>query len=102
MSTSRERFSSDNLESALAGAPGWSQEGIELVKQFTFADYAHAVMFANAVAHVAEGMDHHPDLLLQWGKVTVRTHTHTAGGITPMDVELAERIEQLTQEKAVK
>jgi 4a-hydroxytetrahydrobiopterin dehydratase len=53
------------------------------------------VDFITRVAHESETMNHHPDLLLLWRKVTVRLCTHSSGGITVLDIALAMKIEQL-------
>ena len=52
-------------------------------------------MAANAIGFLAEAADHHPDLALSWGRLTVRLNTHSAGGITDKDLELARRIDDL-------
>lgn len=80
---------------ALESLPGWSLSQAVLRKEFAFDQYARGALFALAVAHVAEGMDHHPDVLLIYGKVAVATSTHSAGGVTSLDLELARRIEAL-------
>lgn len=92
---SRILFTDTELTSALHELPGWGPIGNSIAKTFSFQTYAAGVMFANAVAHQAERMDHHPEILLKWGAVTITTWTHDAGGVTGMDVELARRIEAL-------
>ncbi len=79
----------------LGGLPGWRREGAALARTLAFADYMAGIDFVNRVAAVAEKMDHHPDLLVSWKKVTVRLTSHDAGGITARDFGLAERINQL-------
>lgn len=78
------------LSSRLADLPDWSLEGKEIVRTFSFPSYLAGLNFVNAVAQEAEAMNHHPDLLLGWRKVTVRLSTHSAGGITTLDLKLAE------------
>jgi 4a-hydroxytetrahydrobiopterin dehydratase len=52
-------------------------------------------MLVNAIGYLCEAADHHPDLLVSWGKVTVRLNTHTAGGVTDKDFEIARKIEEV-------
>lgn len=83
------------VRSALAELPGWRLDGGRIAKEFAFPAYARAALFCATVAHVAERLDHHPDLTLTYGKVQVATSTHSAGGVTGYDLELARRIEAL-------
>ena len=80
------------VETWLAAHPGWaretgSSEGI--ARRFTFPDFSAALGFVVRVGLAAEKRDHHPDILLAWGKATVLWTTHDAGGITELDLELA-------------
>ncbi len=83
------------LKSALSGLSGWEVVDGKLTKTFKNRSYSHGVLFTVAIAQAAEAMDHHPDLTLTWPSVKVETSTHDAGGVTPMDIELAKRIEAL-------
>jgi 4a-hydroxytetrahydrobiopterin dehydratase len=74
---------------------GWSEVDGALEREFRFADFAAAIEFVNRVAEAAEEANHHPDLAIHWNRVTVRWWTHTAGGITERDVELATRTDAL-------
>src|SRR5262249_17783315 len=76
----------------LVSAPdGWSEVDGALERQFRFADFGGAMAFANRVAELAEAEDHHPDMELGGGRVKLRWSTHSAGGITDRDRELAAR-----------
>ncbi len=66
-----------------------------LEASFSFPDFAAALEFTNRVGALAEAEDHHPEILLAWGKVTVRVWTHTVGGVSPNDFILAARIDAL-------
>ena len=90
-----ELLNNTAIQSALAKLPGWQVEGRELVKEFQFASYLAGIEFVQQVARLAEEMNHHPDLLVRWRKVTVRLATHSAGGLTKLDVELAGKIAAL-------
>ncbi|MFT6239310.1 MAG: 4a-hydroxytetrahydrobiopterin dehydratase [Akkermansiaceae bacterium] len=73
---------------------GWEVAGGVLWKRFEFENYLDGVGFAVRCAEVAEGMNHHPDLLMQWRKVRVSITTHSAGGLTGLDFEYAGRVER--------
>ncbi|MDZ4403707.1 4a-hydroxytetrahydrobiopterin dehydratase [Prosthecobacter sp.] len=83
------------VQQALIALPGWQVEGRELTKEFQFASYLAGIEFVRQVARLAEEMNHHPDLLVRWRKVSVRLTTHSAGGLTKLDVELAGKIAAL-------
>lgn len=70
---------------------GWSEIGDALEREFRFADFRAAIDFVNRVAEVAEEANHHPDIAISYNRVTLRWWTHTAGGITDRDRELAQR-----------
>ena len=70
---------------------GWTEIDGALEREFRFADFAAAMAFVNRVAELAESEDHHPDIDVRWNRVTLRWSTHSAGGITDRDRELAAR-----------
>ena len=76
-------------EEALAALPGWEAEGEGLVRWFEWESFAAAVEFVRKVAEVAEWMDHHPDIDLRYRRVRLFLTTHSAGGVTALDVEFA-------------
>lgn len=80
-------------ESLLEPLEGWEIVNGELVKVFTFGSYLEGVDFARKCGEVAEEMNHHPDLLIQWRKVRVSIVTHSAGGLTALDFEYAKKVE---------
>ena len=73
----------------------WAREGDELVKSVTRKDFAEAMRFVNAVAALAERANHHPDIAISWNRVTLRLSTHSAGGLTSLDLDLAAAIDEL-------
>lgn len=83
------------LSAALREIPGWSRAGTAIERQFDTDGWPTTLMLVNAVGFLAEAADHHPDLLVSWGKLTVRLWTHSAGGITEKDLALAREIERL-------
>ena len=70
---------------------GWSEIDGALEREFTFTDFREAMVFVNRVAELANAEDHHPDIDIRWNRVTLRWSTHSAGGITDRDRELAAR-----------
>jgi 4a-hydroxytetrahydrobiopterin dehydratase len=86
----------DAVEAWLAAHPGWAREGDgAIVRSYAFADFGAAVAFTVRLGFVAEKRDHHPDVLVGWGKARVLWTTHDAGGITKLDLELAEATDLL-------
>jgi 4a-hydroxytetrahydrobiopterin dehydratase len=88
-------LSDDEIDRRLGEAEGWERDGDALRKQFQFDDFKGSVDFVNRLTPVAEEMNHHPDLSISWNKVTVSLSTHSQGGITENDFELASRIDPL-------
>lgn len=76
----------------LADLTGWRQEGTSLVATYTSPDFPAAVRLVTEVADVAEQMQHHPDIDIRWTSTTWVLSTHSEGGLTQLDVELAHRI----------
>ncbi|MGH9139109.1 MAG: 4a-hydroxytetrahydrobiopterin dehydratase [Acidimicrobiales bacterium] len=76
-------------------ADGWTEEGGKLRREFTFKNFSEAWAFMSRVALLAEKRDHHPDWSNSWNKVTIELTTHSAGGITDNDHQLAEAINGL-------
>jgi 4a-hydroxytetrahydrobiopterin dehydratase len=74
----------------------WREEGTALVRDFEFKDFARAMGFVNQVAELAEGANHHPDILLHgWNKVRLTLSTHSEGKVTQADRNLAAGIDGL-------
>jgi 4a-hydroxytetrahydrobiopterin dehydratase len=79
------------------GTPeGWSEVDGALQREFAFDGFPQAVAFVNRIAELAEAADHHPDIEIQYRRVTLRWSTHSAGGITDRDRELAIQADGLT------
>ncbi len=89
------RMTDDEVKDQLSKLGGWEREGDALMREFEFANFVGSVDFVNRITPVAEEMNHHPDLELSWNRVTVSLTTHSAGGITERDLELARRIDAL-------
>jgi 4a-hydroxytetrahydrobiopterin dehydratase len=89
-------LSDDEITEQLKALPGWERDGDTIKKTYKFERYLSGLAFASAVGTIAEGLDHHPDILVQWRKVTVTYYTHIAGDkITHNDFDAAAAIEAL-------
>lgn len=89
-------LSNEEIEKKLASLSGWMMEAKQITKQYQFKDFAEALSFVNKVGSEAEKMDHHPDIFIHsWNKVKITISTHSEGGITKKDFQLAEKIEGL-------
>jgi 4a-hydroxytetrahydrobiopterin dehydratase len=89
------KLSQAEIDVGLSALSGWRVEGDSLVSQFSFDSYRDGVDFALDVADEAEEMDHHPEILIGYRKVTLSISTHTVHGLSPYDFELARRIGDL-------
>ncbi|MEA2397743.1 MAG: 4a-hydroxytetrahydrobiopterin dehydratase [Thermoleophilaceae bacterium] len=88
-------LSDDDVQSRLQGLDGWERNGDELRREFRFDDFKGSIDFVNRITAPAEEMNHHPDLAISWNTVTVALSTHSEGGITENDFQLASRIDSL-------
>ncbi|MGZ4335380.1 MAG: 4a-hydroxytetrahydrobiopterin dehydratase [Gaiellaceae bacterium] len=70
---------------------GWQERGEALEREFEFPSFSDAITFVNRVAELAESENHHPDIAISYRRVTLRWTTHSAGGITDRDRDMAER-----------
>ncbi len=73
----------------------WTKAGNEIRTTVKLKDFVHAMGFVNSVALLAEKMDHHPDIDIRWNSVTLTLSTHSAGGLTDNDFNLAKQIDEL-------
>jgi 4a-hydroxytetrahydrobiopterin dehydratase len=89
-----ERLSDIAIQRELGTLPGWSRRGDVITKTFQFREFLTGIDFVNAVAKAAEAADHHPDIDIRYTKITFALSTHSAGGITQKDLDLAKKIEQ--------
>ncbi|MFZ2322347.1 MAG: 4a-hydroxytetrahydrobiopterin dehydratase [Ignavibacteriaceae bacterium] len=84
----------DKIDSNLSKLSGWSFEDNAIRKQFQFKDFIEALSFVNKIGMESEKMDHHPDILMfEWNKVKITISTHSTGGVTEKDFQLAKKIE---------
>jgi 4a-hydroxytetrahydrobiopterin dehydratase len=87
------------LAVALQVLADWSVEGNTIVRSFGFADYYETMAFVNAIAFVAHGEDHHPDLVVSYNRCTVRFSTHSVGGVTENDLVCAAKADALFDQR---
>lgn len=88
-------LSDSEVEARLEEHPGWERRGDAIRKEFKRGDFVGSVNFARSLVEPAEAMGHHPDLEISWDTVTVSLSTHSDGGITAADFELAAKIDAL-------
>jgi 4a-hydroxytetrahydrobiopterin dehydratase len=88
-------LSNEEIEQRLQGLSGWNREGDAITRELDRGDFKGSVDFVNRLTPVAEGMNHHPDLTISWSKVTITISTHSEGGLTANDFDLASRIDAL-------
>jgi 4a-hydroxytetrahydrobiopterin dehydratase len=85
-------------ENLAARHPDWTGTPEKLTRSIEFADFPTAVEFINRIAPRCEQLDHHPDLALRWRWVDIELSTHSAGGVTDMDVKLAGILDEVAAE----
>jgi len=81
------------IEQGLQRLPGWERRDREIVKTFDLRNFVDAVAFVNRVAEIAEAAQHHPDIDIRWNRVSLRLSSHSAGGLTEKDLDMARQIE---------
>jgi 4a-hydroxytetrahydrobiopterin dehydratase len=89
-------LSDAEVEAALAGLNGWERSGEAITKGFGCGDFVGSVKFVESLVGPAEEMGHHPDLEISWDTVTVTISTHSEGGLTAADFELAGKVDALS------
>ena len=89
-----DKLTEPEIAQRLKGLQGWTREGDAIRKSFSFGKFADGIRFVDRVAVAADALDHHPDVDIRYTTVTMTLSTHSAGGLTRRDFELAVRIEQ--------
>ena len=92
---SPKKLGEPELAKALERLEGWERDGQAIRKLYTFKTFADGIHFVDRVAVEADAMDHHPDIDIRYTTVVMTLATHTAGGLTPKDIQLAEAIDRL-------
>lgn len=98
-SQTRRALNATETVAQLATMEGWALRGdgpaVAIEKTYRFANYFETMAFVNAVAFIAHAQDHHPDLSVHYDRCVVRLNTHDVGGISPTDIDCAQRIDAL-------
>jgi 4a-hydroxytetrahydrobiopterin dehydratase len=84
------------INEELAAVPAWTRDGGSITTVTQRADFRDSLLYVGAVAYLAESASHHPDITIQWNKVTLTLSTHSAGGLTANDFALARQISALS------
>ena len=88
-------FNPTQIEAALTKLKDWKLNNGRMEKIFSFKNFVEAIEFVNTLVAPAESMDHHPDITINYNKVILSLVTHSAGGITEKDFELARKIDAI-------
>jgi 4a-hydroxytetrahydrobiopterin dehydratase len=88
------------IAEGLAALPDWRREGDEIKRMVRCATFLEAIALVNRVAEAAEAADHHPDILINWRRVTFTLTTHAADGLTAKDLAMAGTIDNIAGTKA--
>jgi 4a-hydroxytetrahydrobiopterin dehydratase len=88
----------EEITRQLRDLPAWTRDGTVLRRTVEAPDFPTAITIVNDLADVAEAMNHHPDIDIRWRTLHLALSTHSAGGITQYDVELAHRIEEIARD----
>ena len=83
------KLSEDQINAQLESFPEWAELNGQIQRTYSFEDFNQSIVFVNRIAEYAEQVQHHPDILIRYNKVTLTISTHDAGGITHKDFELA-------------
>lgn len=87
------KLNEEEINTRLAGLQGWSKVENWIEKKYRFKNFLRAMFFVNAVAYVAESVNHHPDIIVHYNEVTLRNWTHVVNAVTERDFSLAEKID---------
>ena len=89
------KLSRAEIDQRIKGLDGWTLAGDAIRKQYSFADFPEAIAFVNRLAPEAEAADHHPDILINYKRVTLTYSTHSEGGLSVKDFDGAETADRL-------
>jgi 4a-hydroxytetrahydrobiopterin dehydratase len=95
-----ELLSDDAVRTALDELPGWERDGDAIVRTAQLPSFPEAITVVDRVAAIAEQRNHHPDIDIRWRTLTFRCSTHSEGGITQRDVDLAAAISEQVEAKS--
>jgi 4a-hydroxytetrahydrobiopterin dehydratase len=101
-SMSLVKLSDAEIAAKLESLPEWSQPGEEIQRTYRFRDFVAAMAFVEEIASYAEAVQHHPDILIRYSRVTLSLSTHDAGGITDKDFDFAAKADAIAAAAGVK
>ena len=90
-----QKLDDSKIGQHLAKLKGWTRDGDEIKKSFTFKNFYETIGFVNAVAYIANQLDHHPDMEVGYNKLSIRFSTHSVGGLSENDFLAAGKIDAL-------
>ena len=96
-----EVYSEEQVQAGLAELDGWELRDDRLRKRFTFRTFLRAIAFVNSVAYLAEAAGHHPDITINYNRVTLRLITHSEGALSDRDFSLAREIDEKLTSKLI-
>lgn len=85
------------IQQQLVRLPSWTRQNQQLQRTFILKNFVEAIKFVNQLVEPSEKLEHHPDILIQYNRVTITLSTHDAGGLTQKDFELAQIISQIAK-----
>src|SRR3989441_10134601 len=100
LSAPMTRLTDEQIQEQVRGLEGWTREGNAIRKQFTFAGFPEAVGFVNRLVPEAERADHHPDITINYRRVTLSYSTHSEGGLTLKDIDGARMADRAARARA--
>src|SRR5262245_21012638 len=95
-----ELLTDDQIQSGLRGLDGWNQDGTSIVRAVEADTWSDGIKAVAIVASMADEMNHHPDIDIRWTTVTFRLSTHSEGGLTQNDLDLARAIDQAARQQS--
>jgi 4a-hydroxytetrahydrobiopterin dehydratase len=95
-------LSDNEIQQALQQLPKWQRSGKAIERVFEFPTFMDGISFVNRVAEAAEAANHHPDITINYNKVTMQLTSHDSGGVTQRDVKMAGRINDVASQLKVK
>ena len=90
-----ELLEKEELTIALKKCPEWEYESKYITRTIEFEEFMEGIDFVNNVGEIADDAQHHPDIMIKHTKVTIKLTTHDVGGVTDLDIQLAQRIDNL-------
>jgi 4a-hydroxytetrahydrobiopterin dehydratase len=88
-------LSKEEIRERLKKLKGWSHQGNALCKKYTFKSFPAGIQFVNKIAEAAESAGHHPDITINYNVVGISLATHSEGGVTDKDFDMAGKIDQI-------